>query len=292
MTATLAHDTQLRLNDLPQSLKVRPRAKWRSKLAANTGLVVLGVAFILPLLWVLLAAFDSHATAGIELPHLSLSNFTASLSGSHSAALVNSLIMSIIATFISTVPAAFAAYGLSRYRLPLKRTILIGILFLSGLPISIVVIPVYQFFSDHGFLTLVPTSLFLGVTSLPIEIWLIKSYIDVLPIDLEEAARVEGASTLAIFNRVVVPITLPGILAAALFGFINAWGSLLIPLLLVADPNQAPAALVFPEFTSATSIEYGQIAAYSIVYTLPVVILFLLVVTIFRGRFTLAGASG
>jgi Binding-protein-dependent transport system inner membrane component len=110
--------------------------------------------------------------------------------------------------------------------------------FLSGLPISIVVIPVYQIFSQAGWLSLLPTALFLGVTSLLIELWLIKGYIDVLPVDMEEAARVEGASTFAIRRRIAVPLTLPGITAAGLFGFINAWGALSVPLILVANLAQ------------------------------------------------------
>jgi multiple sugar transport system permease protein len=278
--------------EMPSTAPVRKRRDWSGWIGANTALLLLGFVFVLPLLWLLEASVDKTASWTIEIPHFTLHNFSAALAGGNSGALRNSAIMALVATAVSTIPAALAAYALSRYRIPLRATLLVTVLLLSGLPISIIVIPVYQIFSQHGWLTLIPTALFLGVTSLPIELWLIKGYIDVLPVDIEEAARVEGASNLAILGRIVVPLTLPGITAACLFGFINAWGALLVPLILIANPTQQPAALVFPQFMTDTHILYGEIAAYSLVYALPVILLYLLVVRIFRGKFNLTGASG
>lgn len=278
--------------DIPIGDPIRVRGRGSSWYSANTSLVILGVIFVLPLLWLLCAAFDSNASASLEFPHFTLSNFSNSLAGGRASALWNSTVMSIIATAVSTVPAALAAYALSRFRIPLRRSFLLIILFLSGIPISIVVIPVYEVFAHEGWLSLLPTALFLGVIGLPLEIWLIKGYFDGLPVDMEEAARVEGASHLSILTRIVLPLTLPGILVAALFGFINAWGSFLIPLVLDVNPTQQPAASQFPQFTSSTHVAFGQIAAYSIIYALPVIVLYLLVFTAFRGKFNLTGMSG
>jgi multiple sugar transport system permease protein len=278
--------------DVPTTPAVRPPRDWSGWIGANAALLLLGFVFVLPLLWLLVAAVDKTASWTIEIPHFTLHNFSAALAGGNLGALGNSVIMALVATAVSTIPAAMAAYALSRHRIPLRATVLVTVLLLSGLPISIIVIPVYQIFSQHGWLALLPTALFLGVTSLPIELWLIKGFIDVLPVDIEEAARVEGASSLAILGRIIVPLTLPGITAAGLFGFINAWGALLVPLILIPDPSQQPAALVFPQFITDTHILYGEIAAYSLVYALPVILLYLLVIRIFRGGFHLAGTSG
>jgi multiple sugar transport system permease protein len=278
--------------EVPSSAPIRPRRNLLGWIGANAGLLLLGLVFVLPLTWLLSASVDKNASWTVEIPHFTLDNFRAAMSGVGMAPLWNSVLMSLIATAISTVPAAFGAYALSRYRLPLRRTMLIGVLFLSGLPISIIVIPVYQIYSERGWLALVPTALFLGVTSLPIELWLIKGFIDELPINIEEAARVEGVSNLSILGRIVVPLTLPGITAAALFGFINAWGALLVPLILIPTSSQEPAALVFPQFMTDTHVLYGEIAAYSLIYALPVIVLYLFVARLFRGRFNLAGSSG
>jgi multiple sugar transport system permease protein len=271
---------------------VVPPKKFLGWIIANAALILLGVLFVLPLLWLVFNAFGSNASAGLQFPHFTLKNFSRALAAGRAGALWNSAYMSIISTIVSTVPAALAAYALSRFKIPLRRSFLVVILFLCGLPISIVVIPVYEIFAHEGWLTLLPTALFLGVTSLPMEIWLIKGYIDVLPVDMEEAARIEGVSNLKILTRIVLPLTLPGIMAAALFGFINAWGALLIPLILIPNPTQQPAAVIFPQFTSETHVFYGQIAAYSLVYALPVVILYLVVFSVFRGKFNLSGMSG
>jgi hypothetical protein len=81
-----------------------------------------------------------------------------------------------------------------------------------------------------------------------------------------------------ILSRIVVPLTLPGITAAGLFGFINACGALLVPLILVVNPSRQRAALVFPQLTTDTHVLYGDIAAYRLIYALPVLVLYLLVV--------------
>jgi multiple sugar transport system permease protein len=278
--------------EVPSSVPIRPRRNLLGWIGANASLLILGFVFVLPLTWLLSASVDKNASWAIEIPHFTLDNFRAALAGGGWMPLWNSALMSVVAAAVSTIAAALGAYALSRYRLPLRRTMLIAVLFLSGLPISIIVIPVYQIYSQRGWLALLPTALFLGVTSLPIELWLIKGFIDDLPVNIEEAARVDGVSNLSILGRIVVPLTLPGIAAAALFGFINAWGALLVPLILIPDPSQQPAALVFPQFMTDTHVLYGEIAAYSLIYAFPVIVLYLLIARVFRGRFNLAGSSG
>jgi len=90
---------------------------------------------------------------------------------------------------------------------------------------------------------------------------------------------------------VIIPLAMPGIVAAAVYGFINAWGSFLIPLVLIASPDQQPSPIAIFSFVSADIIRYGQIAAYSLVYSAPVIILYLLVSRVFHGGFTLGGAG-
>jgi multiple sugar transport system permease protein len=271
-------------------LPVRPRRVTGGKTVSNLILIALGVIFTAPLLWLLFAAFDSKAGPTIEWPHLTFSNFTNAASSVNMNALLNSLYISTIATFVSTVPAAFMAYVFSRRHIPWKGPLLLFILMLAGVPVSILIVPLYQEFANHNWLTLVPASIFLGVTSLPFEIWIIKNFIDAVPQDLEEAARLERANTMQILRRVVVPLAFPGIAAAAIFGFINAWGNFLVPLVLISSSSQQPAPVAIYGFFGGNVIRYGWIAAYAIIYSLPVVVLYVGMSRAFRGGFVLGGA--
>jgi multiple sugar transport system permease protein len=139
-------------------------------------------------------------------------------------------------------------------------------------------------------LSLVPTGIFLGANSLPFALWLIKTAIDGVPREMEEAAQMERASLLQTILHVVIPVSLPGIAAAAIFSFINAWGSFIVPLVLISDPDQVTGPLTIYGLIAAANVRYGDIAAFSIVYSLPVVLLYLLMSRSFSGGFLMGGA--
>jgi multiple sugar transport system permease protein len=261
-----------------------------NKIAINLLLLLCGLFFLLPMLWLLLAAVDATATQQLKLPDLTLHQFQIALQPDNVHALINSLVISAVATIVATVPSTIAAYSFSRHRVPGKQAILLSIVFLSGVPISILIIPVYQLFQWADCLTLVPTGVFLGVTAMPFEIWVIKNAIDAIPIDLEEAARIEQAGIVRILLRVVAPLCLPGVMAAAIYGFINTWGNFLPPLVLISDTAQQPSPVTIFSFLSNNVINYGAIAAYSLVYSVPVIILYLAASRLFRGGFALGGA--
>ena len=271
-------------------IEVRPRRVTSGKTISNLVLLGFGVLFAAPLLWLLFASVDSHAGATLQWPHFTLSNFSGAASSQNMQALLNSFYISLIATIISTVPAALAAYVFSRHHIPFKGPLLLFILMLAGVPVTIMIVPVYQEFTQLNYLSLVPAAIFLGVTSLPFEIWIIKNFIDAVPQDLEEAARLERAKTHHVLMRVVVPVALPGIAAAAIFGFINAWGNFLIPLVLMPDPSQAPSPVAIFGYFGGNGIRYGEVAAYSIIYSVPIVILYLTMSRLFAGGFAQSGA--
>jgi multiple sugar transport system permease protein len=274
----------------PDAVPVRPPRVTSGRVVSNLTLLVLGVLFLAPLVWLILDSVDSQASPTLQWPHFTFSNFTSAANSGNLLALRNSLIISLIATVIATIPATLAGYVFSRRHIPFKGPLLLGILMLAGVPMSILIVPIYQLFAGHNFLALVPASIFLGVTSLPFELWIIKNFMDAVPIDLEESARLERASTLQILWRLVVPLTLPGIGAAAIFGFINAWGNFLVPLVLISNSAQQPAPVAMYGFFGGNVIRWGEIASYSIMYSIPVLILYLALSRLFRGGFVLSGA--
>lgn len=262
----------------------------RSLVGSNAVLAIIGILFALPLLWLVLASVDSNASWSISWPHFTLSNFGASMQGGNGHSLVVSIELAVIATLVATIAGTLAAYAFSRRHIPWKGPLLLSVLFLSGIPINVIIIPVYQVFSQAGWLSIVPTAIFLGVTALPFEIWIIKNFIDAVPHELDEAARMEGTSTLSIIARIIAPLAAPGIGAAAIFGFVNAWGAFLIPLVLISDSSQQPGAVSVYGFISSAGVHYGGIAAFSVIYSLPVLALYLIMGRAFKGGFVLSGA--
>jgi multiple sugar transport system permease protein len=241
------------------------------------------------MLWLFLASIDKNASWGVEWPHFSLINFKHVLTGSLLHSLWNSVVLAVISTAIASITGVFAAYSLSRRRIPFKGPLLLFIIFSSGVPLAIMVIPVYEIFSRFGFLSILPTAVFLSVTSLPFEVYLMKNFIDAVPIDLEEAARMERASTFQVLRRVVIPLAMPGIAAASIFGFVNAWGSFIVPLILISPANQQPAPIAIYTFLTLPKAEFGNIAAYSLVFCVPVFILYAVSSRLFREGFVLGG---
>lgn len=260
------------------------------KVLSNVLLAIIGIALTLPLVWLLEASVDEFAGRQIQIPTLSLQNFVLATNPVKLIAIWNSMILSVIGTLVATIPAALAAYAFSRHHIPLKAGVILFILFLSGVPITILIVPVYEMMSKADLLTLIPTSIFVGVTAIPFELYIIKNAIDAIPLDLEEAARIERASTTRILWRVVLPLAFPGIVAAAIYGFVNAWGNFLAPLVLITATEQQPSPVAIFGFMSANMTRYGAIAAYSLLYSAPVVILYLLLARFFRAGFVFGGA--
>ncbi|WP_158806604.1 MULTISPECIES: carbohydrate ABC transporter permease [unclassified Acidisoma] len=264
--------------------------KTREWFVTNGLLAIIGLAFLAPMLWLALAAVDANAGWALQLPHFTLANLIAVTRGDYLQALLNTLEISLVATGVSTIAGVFGGYALSRRNIPLSDELMVGVLFLTGIPVAIMIVPVFEVFAKYDLLSLVPTGVFLGVTSLPFALWLIKTAIDAVPKELEEAATIERANILQVILHVTVPVALPGIFAAAIYSFINAWGAFLPPLVLISDPSQATGPLKIYGLIGSAAVRYGDIAAFSIVYSLPVVVLYILMSRPFSGGFSMGGA--
>jgi multiple sugar transport system permease protein len=265
----------------------------RRRILPTVIMAVLGMVFLLPLVWLILAAFNPHATSGLSAPAFSFANFRAAANAGAGRAIANSLYLAGVSTIVATVVSTLAGYSLSRHHVPLKGPILVGVIFLTGLPVTLLLIPVYQMFvAVHWLNSPFYTSLVLGATSVPFAIWLLKNFIDQVPRDFEEAAAVEGSGQLAILLRVVVPLTMPGILVSAILTFINSWGAFLIPLVLDTTPRDTPGAVGIYEFITANGqVQFGPLAAYGILFSLPVIVMYIISSRWLSGSFSFAGGT-
>lgn len=286
------HTAQLeRMPTPPPELKPnRPNKFTMERLLSNSTALVLAAFFFLPMLWMVLASVDHSATNQLKAPDLTAEHYWVAVQADNLLALANSLLLSTIATVIGTAAAFVAAYVFSKHNIPFKNPILLTILFLSGVPISILIVPVYKMFATLGWLSIIPTGVLLGVTAIPFQIYQLKNFIDAVPPELEEAAALEQAGTLQILFRVILPLTKPGLASSAIFGFVNAWGNFLLPVVLINSLADQPAPVHLFGFMGSNSIDYGAIAAYSIVYSLPVIVLFLGMSRQFKAGFSLGGA--
>ncbi|MEU2427704.1 carbohydrate ABC transporter permease [Streptomyces sp. NPDC007851] len=272
-----------------------PRSRSRSRrLAADLGLLVVAAAFVLPLAWVLLSAVDPHADLRVKIPDgFTLGNFDAILTPDITyTPLLNSLILCGGATALTVACAALAAYPLSRYRSRLNRPFLLSILFATSLPITAIMVPVYALFVRINLIdTMQGTILFFAASQLPFAIWLMKNFMDGVPKELEEAAWTDGANSAQSLVRIVLPLMGPGLAVVTVFAFVMMWGNFFVPFMLLLSPDQMPASVSINDFFGNRGlVAYGQLAAFSVIYSTPVILLYVLVARRLGGGFALGGA--
>jgi multiple sugar transport system permease protein len=261
------------------------------RIAASAIGIVIAAFFLAPLLWFVFAPFDAAPSLAVRLPQqLSLANFELVLSNTVAmrSLLQNSLIISGGVMLLVALAATLAAYGLSRGNLP-GRTALtyVLILFSSVVTGTASMVPIFVLIYNLGlFNTYQGVILALAGGLLPTSIFIMRDFVDAVPKSYEEAAMVSGASPFQIFRDIALPSLRPGILVVAILAFVGAWGSFLMPLILIRNPNMRPASIAFYQF-------YGEegnpnipaIAAYAVLYTLPVLLLYLLINARYGFRF-------
>ncbi|WP_030811727.1 carbohydrate ABC transporter permease [Streptomyces sp. NRRL S-337] len=264
------------------------------RLAADAGLLVVAVAFAVPLLWLVLASLDAHATLRVRPPASpTLGNFSAVLTDEITfTPMLNSLLICGGGTLLTVVCAALAAYPLSRFRSRFARPYLLAILFSTCLPITAVMVPVYGLFVQIDLIdTRYGTALFLAAAQLPFAVWLMKNFMDGVPRTLEEAAWTDGASWRQTLLRVILPLMGPGLAVVAIYTFIMMWGNFFVPFMLLLSPEQLPASVsIFNFFGNYGAIAFGELAAFSLLYSTPVVLLYVLISRRLGGGFALGGA--
>ena len=258
-------------------------------------LSLIALVFVVPLVWVLVASFDQHATTVLKIPESpSLLNYQSVVQDStNQKAFLNGLFLSGGQTILVVLLSIMAAYPLSRFKLKHKQKVLMGILFMTSLPITAVMVPVYQLFiffrlTDSLFSTL----LFLTASQLPFGIWMMKNFMDDISVDLEEAAWIDGASRMKGVKDVIIPLMKPGIFTVAIFTFIGSWGNFFVPYILLSSPSKLPASVTLYQFFGQYGYAaYGQLAAYSVLYMLPTFVLYYFAQNYMSRGFTMGGAA-
>lgn len=258
-------------------------------------LILMALLFVLPLLWMIFASFDTSAIQSLKIPkEFTINNYlevikNPSIVRSFLIGLLLSGGQSIVVVFVSML----AAYPLSRYRATYKKSFLYTILFLTSLPMTAVIVPVFQMFLVFNFIDkLWAVMLFLVGTSLPYAIWMMKNFMDSVPVELEESAWIDGASVWQGIKKVVAPLMVPGIYTVLIFTYTGSWGNFFVPYILIQSPDKMPASVtIFQFFGNYGLVNYGELAAFSLLYSSPVIILYYLSQRYMSKGFSFGGAT-
>lgn len=263
------------------------------KLVAAILTALIGFLFAAPMLWLLVASFNAHATLSSFNLGFSLQNFAKVFNmQTFGLPIVNSLIISIGTSVLVVTFSVLAAYPLSRFRSKTTNRTVNAILFASCLPITAMMVPVYGIFVQlHLIDSLTGTVLFMTACGLPQGIFMMKNFMDSVPVTLEEAAWVDGATRMQALFHVVVPLMVPSLLVIFISEFAGNWGNFFVPFMLLMSPDKEPAAVsIYTFFGQHGTVAYGQLAAFSLLYSLPILIIYEVTNRYIGNQTLLAGA--
>jgi arabinogalactan oligomer/maltooligosaccharide transport system permease protein len=200
----------------------------------------------------------------------------------------NSLLISVLTTVLSVFLASTAAYALSRYRFFGKRGATSFFLTSQMFPAVILLVPLFQLLAIRLGLLNTPWALVLAyaTTAIPFCVLMLRSYFDTLPIELEEAAKIDGLGPFGAFWRIVIPLSTPGIAVTAFYAFITAWNEFLYALVFLTRPEAFTLPIGVRLFINQFTQNWGGTMALSVVVTIPVVIFFYL-----AQRYLISGLS-
>ena len=262
------------------------RATFRRVRRWSFGALVTGIAVwsLFPFAWQVVTSFEpdrdlaQFTPTWIPIPGGTLQHYrNVFVAKDFAPYIVNSVIVDVSATAVALVFAALAAYSIARLPLPGKGAVLGLVLAVSMFPQISIVTPLYQMLiSLHLIDTYTGLSgVYIGL-SLPLMVYILWGHFRTIPRELDEAAKIDGAGALRTLWTVIIPVALPGVVPAALLGFITCWNELLLALSLMTSPPRQTVPVGIANFTGLYSIPWGDIAAASVVVTVPLVVLVLI----------------
>ena len=242
-------------------------------------LAIVLVLYGFPFIYLLLTSFktpsDAIAVPPAVLPDVwTLQNYVTALSKDGVVpALINSVVTAVLSTAFSLILAVPAAYAITRYRTLSGRIFVVAALVTRMVPAIAIGAPLVETMRTLG---INDTSLALAIAhttiSLPLSIWLMASFFEAVPDELDEAARVDGASRLGALWRVVLPVVSGGLAVTAIFAFLASWNEFLFALLLTSVRAQT-TPIVIANFQTQFGLDWGGMTALAALYSVPVILL-------------------
>lgn len=206
---------------------------------------------------------------------------------------LNSVIISVGSTGLALILAIFAANGFARFRFRGRSFWQAFILVGQLLPTAAIIVPLFITLKVLGLVnTYWGLILVYMIITLPLSVWMLTSYFKAIPIELEEAAIIDGASRVGILFRITLPLSMPGIVAVLVYAFITTWNEFIFALCFATDSTVKTLPIGLAEFSTEFNTDWGAIMAASMVMTIPIALLFLVFQKLFVGGLTAGATKG
>ena len=274
-----------------------------AKIRMYIGLAALVIWGLAPFYWMVVTAFRDVGYTFDTTPwptHVTLDNFTTAFStdrGNHfGAALVHSVIIGILTTAVALLVGVFASYALARLDFPFKYAVLGVILGASMFPGVALVSPLFQMFSNFGWLTganyqalIIPNISF----ALPLTIYTLTAFLSEMPWELEESARIDGCTPGQAFRKIMLPLAAPGLFTTAILAFISSWNEFLLAAQFSTKQTQT-VTVAIAGFTGAQPHQepYTAVMAAGTIVTVPLIIMVLIFQRAIVSGLTAGGVKG
>jgi len=262
-------------------------------------LAVMTVFSVFPIYFVLYASFSpTQALISTQLQliptHFSLSNYTFVIGQLPFLRWMwNSILVCGLATIIALLCSTTGAYALSRFRFRGRQASLLVLIALQTFPGLLAIYAYFQILTAlHLTGAPVGVAIVYAAGNIVFGVWNIKGYFDTLPIELEEAARVDGASYTTIFTQIILPLAMPALAASALFMFIGGWNEFAIANIILTDTNSLTVPVGLYQLATDQYTPWGYFAASSVLVSVPLMALFLYLQRFFKAGLTIGSVKG
>lgn len=241
-------------------------------------------AMIFPVYWMIATAFKpGRDILSLEPKFLpapfTLANFADALARPFFWSSVRTSMIVVLTVVVVSLALAFtAAVGVARFGFRGRRAFLVMILVVQMVPLTALVIPIYLLFDAAGATdTLVSVIVTYLAFIVPFMVWTLRGFVANIPVELEEAAMIDGCTRMGAFLRIVFPLCAPGLVATAIFAFIQAWNDYIVAYVLLRSPDHQTLTVWLASFTTNHGTDWGPLMAGATMTSVPVVIFFLLV---------------
>jgi ABC-type glycerol-3-phosphate transport system permease component len=260
---------------------MRTLSETRSAILAYLIVIVCLIFFVSPMLWIGYTSFRTQTSIFSGLVISPLSEY--SLQNYHTILTVtdfplyfwNSIQIGTIVTLVSLFASIIGAYALSRFKIRWKNAIIMGVFSTQMFPQVLLIIPMFLVIVNISLLDqVIGVVLAQLILVLPYQIWMLKGYFDNLPLDLDEAARIDGLNIPERLLYVILPIAVPGISVAAFYSFVVSWGDYLMVSVINQTSRTATVTLIMQRLSASLLIRWGEVAAVTVLVIVPTILLF------------------
>ena len=260
--------------------------------------IILAIVVLMPFFWMFSVSLKP-ATEPFAIParlwpqHPTLDNYASAFRPEFQRYFLNSIVVSLSTLSITVPLALLAAYSFTRFQIRLLSAFLVGIIIAQMFPSSAIIIPIYTMVKAANLLNTYAALIIAYVTvTLPVAIWMMRGFLANLPLTLEEAAAIDGATPLRAFVEIILPLCRPGIVATAVFVIIVTWQEFLFALSFTSTREMRTLPVGMNDYIGQYGIRYGDLMASSVLVSIPVILVFFFLQRHFVAGLTAGSVKG